>query len=89
MHAVAFAAGKVLYSFLLIRTAEIEAPNVGPRLRFEISHLDELLVVRNFFPHSPVTFEAIATLVYTGQLHGRTKANFPAVGLFLTGEHAE
>ena len=89
MQSVAFTAGQILHSLLLITALEVKAADIGARVHFIVSDLDDVETIGYLFPYGAAAVEVIAALVDIGQLHAIAQTDGAAVGLFGADQHFE
>src|SRR4029079_14198967 len=89
VHAVALAARQLADQLLLLRAAEVEAPDVAARGRLVVADADHVEAARDFLPTGVRVVQRLARLVDVRELHRWTDAHFAAVRLFLSGDEPE
>src|SRR5688572_18378574 len=84
MNAVAFAAGKIADSFLLVGSLEVELRDVRPRGNAAIAEIEKLQFVGDFLPNGFLVAKGVAALVDVAHNDAVADLEGAGVGLFLS-----
>src|SRR5262249_26599500 len=83
-------AREIAYLLLLVGSLEVERGGVGARVDLALADHDQLVAaVGDLLPDGALRVERLAALVDVRQHDRLTQAERPAVGLLLSGDHAE
>ena len=74
---------------LLVAALEIEGAGIGARIHLALAEIEHVVAAGDFLPDGLVRIERVAALIDIAQLHAVADFDFPGIGLFLAGQHAE
>src|SRR5699024_2719959 len=86
---VALSAGEYAHLFLLVGSRKIEPGHIGAGIHAAVAELDDVAVVRDGFIHRLFGVDGGMLLVYIGEFHRFSDAEFAGGGLFQPHYHPE
>src|SRR5579864_1663024 len=89
MHAVALTARELADQLLLLRSLEIETPDITSRSGLVGADLDHIQAARDLLPDGLAVIERLARLIDVGEAHARTEAYLAGIRLFDARQHAK
>src|ERR1700680_729269 len=89
MESPAFATREVADALLLIRTLEVETPEIRPRRHFDLSNLEEIEPPAHVVEDGLGVVERFATLIDDAEFDRCTDRNLSRIGTFAACDHSE